>query len=174
MKTIIKCPVCGRDLIKMVNLSASEPEKYYCPRCGGTWYEHDVAVKKQNIKIPYDKAEKILAIARKLAKVFESYPMNKEPIVIDIEPIEEENSCVRIPEDIRFVSVKKGNAILELTEDELSYLQEALVESRVGWVEREGNPYSFEPEDWMQELLDKIEHARDMLDIKRMKEDGVK
>ena len=42
MKPIPKCPYCHRDLIKMVNLSPLEPEKYYCPRCGRTWYEHDI------------------------------------------------------------------------------------------------------------------------------------
>jgi len=123
MNTIIKCPACGRDLIKMVNLSALEPEKYYCPRCGGTWYEHDVA---------------------------------------------------RTIIGYQDIASTKGKVSIEFTEEELAYLQEALVESRVGWKEREGVPYSFEPEDWMQELLDKIEHARDMLDIKRMKKDGVK
>ena len=42
MKPIPKCPYCKRDLIKMVNLSPLEPEQYYCPKCGRTWYEHDI------------------------------------------------------------------------------------------------------------------------------------
>ena len=42
MKPIPKCPYCKRDLIKMVKLSVLEPEQYYCPRCGRTWYEHDI------------------------------------------------------------------------------------------------------------------------------------
>ena len=42
MKPIPKCPYCKRDLIKMVNLSPLEPEKYYCPVCGRVWYQHDI------------------------------------------------------------------------------------------------------------------------------------
>jgi len=59
--------------------------------------------------------------------------------------------------------MKTKKICIEFTEEELAYLQEALVESRVGWESIDGNPFSFEAEDWMQELLDKIEDARKQL-----------